>query len=246
MKKIKFLLIAAVAIATAFSSCKKEEEISKPQIQSLELGYQNSKTASPGGDLHIEAGIIAEGLISSIVVSIHPEQGQTWSFEKTYAGSYAGVKNTDFHEHISIPSTAELGEYHFHLKVTDSEGNTVEAESELTLVPNSGNAPVITVTSAPASGQYFVPGDTIRISGNISHPEAIAGAYIALVNSNDALADTAVTSANTISVLHSHSFTNPKSFDFDAFIVVGAPFDNDHPSPKPINWQQKYLIHLHL
>ena len=82
-----------------------------------------------GDDMHLEAEIVAEGLIKRIDVEIHKEDG-SFEIEKSYTeGKYIGVKNTEFHEHIDIPANAPLGEYHLHFTVTDQQGQTTLAEA---------------------------------------------------------------------------------------------------------------------
>ena len=87
-----------------------------------------------GDDMHLEADIVAEGLIKRIDVEIHKEDG-SYEIEKAYTeGKYIGVKNTEFHEHIDIPAEAPLGEYHLHFTVTDKKGRTALAEAHIEVV----------------------------------------------------------------------------------------------------------------
>lgn len=145
---IKMMVIAAFSTAL-FMSCEPNETV-KPVIQNVELGMQNSKTATVGGDLHVEADIIAEGKIASIRLVIHPEgeeahvpayqavsklnASEEWELDSIYTGVYANLKNTQFHEHIDIPADAPTGEYHLHLIVTDLEGNQTTYEDEIELL----------------------------------------------------------------------------------------------------------------
>jgi hypothetical protein len=138
MKAIKFLAIALGLISIV--SCEKDP--SKPVISGLELGYENSKTAYVGGELHMDAEIVAEARIDYIEVSIHPEGDHgkklvllisSWEMDTVYT-KFSGLKNTTFHEHIEIANDAEPGEYHFHMKVVDREGNSTEAETEIEIL----------------------------------------------------------------------------------------------------------------
>ncbi len=125
-----FITILAVIIFLA--SCKKDPmPIEKPSITDLEVGSSNNKTAYPGAELHIEAKILAPGNIASVKLEIHKVSGAGWEFEEVFRGTLVGKKNTEFHEHISVPADAALGIYHLHLSVTDQEGNTTEVESQL-------------------------------------------------------------------------------------------------------------------
>jgi hypothetical protein len=138
MKTRQFLSIFIIItlISGAFFSCKKDE-IKKPEISNFELGKNNSKQVHQGDELHIDATITAEGKIKTIRLIIHHEDehghksitGEEWEVDKTYT-SFEGLKNTKFHEHIDVPLTAEIGDYHLHFKVIDMEGNVAEIETE--------------------------------------------------------------------------------------------------------------------
>ncbi|MFH1121570.1 MAG: DUF4625 domain-containing protein [Bacteroidota bacterium] len=249
MKTIRFMLVVTLSAIVFFSSCKKEEEAKAPEFVKFELGYDNSGIAVIGADLHIDAEIFAEGKIADIMIEIHLEGDHEiksgldteWEFDSTYTIGYAGVKNVDFHEHIDIPASAEAGDYHFHLIVTDMEGNRSEKEAELKLIiPTDTNAPVVTVSISPSNGQVFNNGSTITISGNITDDVALGGAYIGLAGVAQNLEDPEVNATNTITLLHTHEFVNTGSFDFNASIIVGAMQDNNVPQ-KPITgdiaWQ---------
>jgi uncharacterized protein with FMN-binding domain len=144
IQSLLFISIASVLLVAC------EKEISAPVIKNVEIGYENSKTAYIGGELHIEADIIADGKIANIRLVIHHEeeaehapkmkisgttvQTEEWEVDTIYTGVYANVKNTTFHEHIDIPANAEAGSYHLHLYVTDLEGNQSMIEEEITLL----------------------------------------------------------------------------------------------------------------
>ncbi|MDD3077963.1 MAG: DUF4625 domain-containing protein [Paludibacter sp.] len=234
------------------SSCSDDEK-SSPVIQSIEVGANNSKTCYAGADLHIEAVILAEGKIANIRVLIHQEtEGEdapamkissatesstAWELDSTYTDVYANVKNTTFHEHVDIPSTAETGTYHLHLYVTDLEGNQTMVEEEFTVSAPiaDGSAPTISISSAPTENQVFTTGDAITISGTITDIQGLAGVYIGLVSSDAGLDDASVSYSNTITVLHNHNFEDSKSYSFSASLTVGASTDNN-TTPKSITW----------
>ncbi len=137
------LLMALVcAISIGLTSCGSDDDDAlpaKPTITLTEVGHDNSKHAHPGHDLHLEAEVLAEGLIKRIDVEIHQEGGGTTEIEKSYTeGKYIGVRNIEFHEHIDIPATAPLGDYHLHLTVTDNHGQQTMAESHLEIVEDDG------------------------------------------------------------------------------------------------------------
>lgn len=128
------IIAAAAALLLTASSCNKEENPAKPTVTLTEVGHDNSKTAEPGEDLHLEADILAEGQIKRIDVEIHQEGG-TYEIEKSYTeGKYIGVKNVEFHEHIDIPAETPLGEYHLHFTVTDQKGQTTTVETHVDVI----------------------------------------------------------------------------------------------------------------
>lgn len=140
MKKSSILIVIALVAGLLFAACEKDE-IAKPVINILELGqgdtHGNDHTATIGGDLHIEVEIVAEGTIDIVQVMIHPEgnhgKGDEWELDTIYT-KFQGLKNTEFHEHLEIDSTAEAGDYHFDFIVTDVNGYQTSAEAELVLV----------------------------------------------------------------------------------------------------------------
>jgi len=145
MKK-HFYLIAIVIIAgLVLNACKKDdEETARPVINLMELGdgdsHGNDHTAKVGGDCHIEAEITAEGTISLVSVRIHHENGHEkgtldgdWELDTTYT-KFSGLKNTLFHEHVEIDSTAEPGEYHFDMIVIDQEGYSTSVGTDLLII----------------------------------------------------------------------------------------------------------------
>lgn len=250
----RVLLIAIAFTAILFfTSCEKaDESIPKPVINLTELGYDNSKIAFAGTDLHIEAEIVAEGKIEKITIEIHPEGGHEekstlavlhegeWEVDTTYT-EFSGLKNTTFHKHIDIPVSAEAGDYHFHFIVTDMEGNQSSAETDLEIQqPDDEVAPAITITNSPANNQVFGNGETISISGSVNDDKALGGMYIGLVRADQNLTDAEVNDANTITILHTHEFDSSTAHDFSASISVGAAQDNNI-TPKDItgdiSWQ---------
>lgn len=223
-----------VALMAVFTSCDKDDNAyPKPTIGALELGIGNSHLAYIGADLHIETEIVAEGLINTIVVEIHAEDGSDNEIEAIYDYSDQILKNTTFHQHVDIPAEFPAGEYHFHLTVTDKEGNStsVEEDIELEQVVDE-EAPVITILSAPSDAHAFASGDTISISGTVVDNTSLAGMVVALVYADDAIADADVTGAastKVIVMLHTHTFDSEASHSFTASIAVGAEYDNNMP-----------------
>lgn len=232
--------ITSIAILLAYgiillTSCKKGEETPKPVITLTELGLDNTNTGYIGTDLHVEADIVAEGTISTVMIEIHPEGSANWEFDTTYT-EFFGLKNATFHKHIDIPLTVEAGEYHFHFMVTDMNGNQTLIESELEIMqPTDSEAPQITVSSVPANGQVFSNGETITISGMVTDNIALGGIYIGLIRDDQNLSDSEINADNTITLLHFHDFPTPASYNFSGSIAVGSAIDHDI-TPDPITW----------
>ena len=129
---LKAILLFSLCVL-GFSSCKdnNEPDSAKPIINLAEIGRDNSKTVTAGNDLHLDASIVAEGLIRRFDIEIHQEDGD-FKIEIAYTeGKYIGVINADFHEHIDIPADAPAGEYHLHFIVTDQLGQTKMESEEL-------------------------------------------------------------------------------------------------------------------
>lgn len=129
MKTKSLVSIIIVSLILVFNGCKK---VDKPEITITELGYENSKIAYAGNDLHVEADVVAEGKIKTIEIMLHQETGSSWEFDSTYT-EFSGLKNTTFHKHVAIPADTKLGTYCFHFIVTDMEGNETEKEDDITI-----------------------------------------------------------------------------------------------------------------
>lgn len=145
MKKYMSLsLITALVcmISMCLTACSDDDDKlpAKPTITLTEVGHDNSKHTHPGHDLHLEADVLAEGLIQRIDIEIHQENVGNYKIEKSYtSGKYIGVRNIEFHEHIDIPAEAPLGEYHLHFTITDQKGQQTVAESHLEIVEDDGD-----------------------------------------------------------------------------------------------------------
>jgi len=223
------LLMSLIVMMGIFASCSDPEEIAKPEITGLEVGLSDSHVAYIGADLHLEAEIVAEGKIDVVEVHMHAEDGSGFEIEEEF-DDYSGMKNATFHKHVDIPENAPAGEYHMHLIVTDMEGNSTEVDADVDIQELADeDAPVMTISSAPTSGQTFANGETITISGNITDNVALGGMLVGLVYESDAIADADVTGANSkvIVMMHTHDFDDPDETDFTASIAVGAAMDNN-------------------
>lgn len=146
MKTKTIMLSLLLSAGVIFTSCQKDDDDNpspKPVINLTEIGegdtHGNDHTAKIGGEMHIEAEIVAEGKIDKISIKLHPESEHMlkalldgWELDTTYT-KFAGLKNTNFHEHIEIDASAVAGTYHFDFIVTDMEGNQSSAEAEVVI-----------------------------------------------------------------------------------------------------------------
>ena len=208
MKTRNIFVILTLTLGLFITAC---QDTPRPAVTLLELGYENSGIAYAGSDLHMELEIVAEGTIETVQVTIHHEgehaksassvqDEDEWEVDTTYT-KFSGLKNTTFHEHIDVPVHAEIGDYHFHLIVTDMEGRQSSVEEELEIQhPDDAVAPEITIAAAPGNNQEFSNGETITISGSVSDDKALGGMYIGLVRLDQGLGDAEVNATNTITL----------------------------------------------
>ncbi len=134
MNRKQLVVVMALAVVGVFSACDKEEEgTAAPVITVEEIGADNSGIGYIGDDLHVEAEIVAEGYIATIAVEVHDEDAGTEVVDTTFDYTDQTLLNTDFHKHIEIPATAAVGEYHFHLVVTDKLGQQTTYEQDVQL-----------------------------------------------------------------------------------------------------------------
>jgi len=138
----KFLAIIAF-VGLIFQSCEKDEStaLNAPTITDFEYGEGSTHSTDPvaykGSDIHLEAKINAEAIVSSITLSIHAHDNNTaegevaWHYEQEFTGAKYQVINPSFHEHVDVPANIPAGEYHIELTVTDALGNTTEIEGHI-------------------------------------------------------------------------------------------------------------------
>lgn len=135
------LMLALACVSTLFlTACGDDDETpEKPRITLTEVGHDNSHHAHPGHDMHLEADIVAMGLIQQIDVEIHQEKGGSFEIRYTDTSEYKGKRNAEFHEHIDIPEEAPLGSYHLHFTVTDALGQSTTVEAPLEITEDDGD-----------------------------------------------------------------------------------------------------------
>lgn len=137
MKTTK-LILASLFAAMAFTSCSNDDsESAIPSIDKIELGLNNSETATIGADFHFNAEVTAADKIENVQVKIVQRSTETyskvWSHEITWT-QYAGAKNATVHKHFDIPEDAAEGKYDFIIIVNDQNGSKLEVKKNLTII----------------------------------------------------------------------------------------------------------------
>ena len=146
--KSNFKLIAiTLFLGTFLYSCNSDDDGSSsdaPLISNFEYGegssHSTNQVAYKGSDIHIEADISAEAIVSSITLSIHahdltPSDGEEdWDFVQVFTDSNYLALNPTFHEHIDVPTNIPSGEYHVELLVIDESGNSTEVEGYIQIL----------------------------------------------------------------------------------------------------------------
>ena len=223
IKKLSFgtMFLAGLSMLVLTSCEKDETPATKPAINGLELGTGNNHIAYIGSDMHVEAEIIAEGKINTVAVEIHREDGAGDEIEAEYT-DYAGLKNASFHKHIDIPAETAAGEYHFHLTVTDMEGQTTTVEEDISIeVSTDAEKPVLSIANAPTQNQEFNAGQSISISGRVSDNVGVGGMMVALIKN-----PAEVTEENVI-LMYLNYFQDKTEVEFNATIDAGAEYDKN-------------------
>lgn len=95
------------------------------------------ETVARGNDFHAEFMIAAVHGVHHVVVDIHAHgltvgAGEVeWDFEQEFEDGLHGETSVEFHEHIDVPATAPVGEYHMVITIEDEEGNTSKIDTHI-------------------------------------------------------------------------------------------------------------------
>ena len=172
--KTNFKVLAVTAIfGLLLNSCSSDdsEVLDAPVISSFEYGegstHSTDLVAYKGSDIHLEAVISAEAVVSSITLSIHAhdltpgEDEVDWDFEQVFTDANYLVINPTFHEHVDIPNNIPAGEYHDVLITTESvalskSAATIQASVNWATLA-SGVRPSLLITVHPAGMTPPVP-----------------------------------------------------------------------------------------
>jgi hypothetical protein len=145
--KANFKFLAVIlSLGLFLQSCNNEEniELNAPIISNFEYGEGSTHTtdqiAYKGSDIHLEAEINAEAIVSSITLSIHShdlvagDNEVEWEFEQVFTDTNYLAINPTFHEHVDVPTNIPAGEYHVELLVIDELGNSTEVEGHIQIL----------------------------------------------------------------------------------------------------------------
>ena len=186
------LFFAALLLLSVFtgvlSSCEDDEKtaaVAKPIATLAEVGEENNKVAIAGKDLHLEGELQAEGLIARIDLRIENKADKSELLTRSWTeGTYIGVRNTTFHEHVDIPADTKAGDYQLTFTVTDKVGQSSAFQSDLKIeVPVEG-APEINITEVGANNSKTAKaGGEMHLEAEITAPQKIAHIEVELHNS---------------------------------------------------------------
>ncbi len=169
------MMIGAFALLSmltlSLTSCDKDDDVktnANVTFSNIEVGLENSKEATVGGDLHLECDIVSENKIKSIEVKMTQKDGKG-TLSKLYTDSkYTGVLNTTFHEHLELPSTLDAGTYHLAINVTDVNNNSKAYETDIKLIAVDPNAPVVVMLNPSETANTGVAGQPLTFKANIT------------------------------------------------------------------------------
>ena len=142
--KLFKLSIALLLTATLFASCDNDDDTNAPQ----ELSITNivAKNHDSDGNEVLRGGTIELNFTATagdgarldyyhLELHDHPESGKIEDeyriIDQTFRdkSTFKGLRNANVHEHIAVPDTANLGEYHVVIVVVDEAGNSVDTEN---------------------------------------------------------------------------------------------------------------------
>jgi len=150
LMKSNFKFLAIIAFfGILLNSCSSDDDASSPsgiapEITDFAFGEGSTHSTEPvaytGEDIHIEADIYAEEVVSSITLTIHAhdltigENEEEWEYTHVYEGGDYEAINPSFHVHVDVPQYAAQGEYHIELTVEDMSGNITETEGHIDII----------------------------------------------------------------------------------------------------------------
>jgi len=144
MKKIVRLSTVLILASLVFSACEKEDD---PKEAPKELSITNVVAENHDGGVEVpRKGTISVNFTANagddarldfyhIEIHDHPQSGliedEYRIIDESFKdkNTFKGLRNANVHEHITVPDTANLGEYHVVIVVVDEAGNSVDTEN---------------------------------------------------------------------------------------------------------------------
>ncbi len=136
MKKLLLPIVFLLMIA-----CQPQDDFSLSdsiEIQNLEWGsskdgHSANQHAYRNRDMHLQAQVVAEHLVKSLIVTIVNPEGDDLIFD--YSQEFAGIRNPFVHKHPVIPADFPLGTTQLIFTVIDQNGAQLQVEHPLTINP---------------------------------------------------------------------------------------------------------------
>lgn len=193
----KITALFSITALLALTSCSDDDNntpVPAPalQVTLTEVGHGGTPPhAHAGEDLHLEAEILAHAKIAGVIVTIHSESNNGAPEITQAYNDYNGLINAEFHKHIDIPASHPAGLYHLHLTVTDMNGNSVSAESELEiLAAGQGGEINIALTEighGAIGSSHAHAGEELHVGGTITSAHAVTTINVEIHNESDPL-----------------------------------------------------------
>ncbi|MFP4059910.1 MAG: DUF4625 domain-containing protein [Bacteroidales bacterium] len=259
-----------------FASCEKEEpDFLSPVLDTLELGTGPDPVFHTGQEILFECELSDNDGLDYVTINIDKTSGNSlknlsgekiaWSFKKIIDSVHGQKRVKIKNPGIFVPLNAEDGLYTFTISVFDLHQNQTDYSTDFSIhAPSDTVPPVLSIKSRPSNNTSFSQGDTIRVTGCFTDNYRLGEILIAIVSEYLFIPDTSLNTENVSAVLfYDNSFMSqyypeatespneiyeniPVQFDFDAFIIAGAPADNmgGYMEGNEINWTRGdyYLV----
>lgn len=190
ISKFAIFTLIASAVLTSCSDDDNAVTAAALEVTLTEVGHGGTVPhAHAGEDLHLEAEILAAAKIANVTVEIHSETDASAPEITASYADYNNLINATFHKHIDIPATQPAGIYHLHLTVTDLDGNTKTAESELEILAAEADSNITIALTEIGHGaigsSHAHAGQDMHIEGTITSTHAIATVAIEIHNESN-------------------------------------------------------------
>ncbi len=172
MKKVSYSLMMLAAVGITFSSCSKDEDTEKPNIEAVTL---ESKWAAAGDEIGLDLVFTDNKGLKEYKIDIHDDfdghsHGKTASYEKfeTVVINQISGLSFDDHVHIDVPANAMAGPYHVGVYVLDQDGNQSNTRTLTVYITNSGMANINVTNMSETAENDATPGSNVTLEGTIT------------------------------------------------------------------------------